>query len=155
MNAHSFTGRALLGVAGLRGAFTALTLALSLAACGDDVEDTPPDGGSPLRDLGGDVDGRTSVDAGVDADTPVDAGVDADTPVDAGDAEGGAPLDAGDVDAGTPDAGSCTGAGGCWSCAPTTRVEFLNACTSAGCSPFDNRARLPLLNPDGTLPPLP
>jgi len=165
MNRDSFGSRVLGRTATLRGLLAALTFVASLAACGDDVEETPPDGGTPLRDLGadaGDTDGGTPTDLGVDANTPVDAGdVDGGAPVDGGDVDGGAPVDAGDVDggapidAGAPDAGSCLGTGGCWSCAPTTQVQFLNACTGAGCSPFDNRARLPLLNPDGTLPPLP
>jgi hypothetical protein len=31
----------------------------------------------------------------------------------------------------------------------------LNRCTNSDCEPFDNAARLPHLNNDGTLPPLP
>jgi hypothetical protein len=44
---------------------------------------------------------------------------------------------------------------GCWSCALEQPEHFLNACTDASCEPFDNAKRLPLLNDDGTLPPLP
>lgn len=44
---------------------------------------------------------------------------------------------------------------GCWSCPREQPEHFLNACTNAACEPFDNAARLPLLNDDGTLPPLP
>lgn len=49
----------------------------------------------------------------------------------------------------------CEGPDGCFNCAPTKPVEVLNACTDATCEPFDNKARLPLLRGDGTLPPLP
>jgi hypothetical protein len=43
----------------------------------------------------------------------------------------------------------------CFPCAPTTSVQFLNACTSASCVPFDDTTRLTNLLPDGALPPLP
>jgi hypothetical protein len=49
----------------------------------------------------------------------------------------------------------CFGEDDCWNCAPTNTNQLLNHCTDAECSPFDNVARLPLLNRDGTLPPLP
>ncbi len=42
----------------------------------------------------------------------------------------------------------------CYPCTPTTEVQFLNACTSAACVPFDDRTRLTNLLPDGALPPL-
>lgn len=56
-----------------------------------------------------------------------------------------------------PDAGGdeCRGADGCWSCAPTTEEHLLNACTDFVGIPFDNRARITILRPDGSLPPLP
>jgi hypothetical protein len=43
----------------------------------------------------------------------------------------------------------------CYPCAPATTVQFLNACTSAMCVPFDDSTRLTNLMPDGALPPLP
>ncbi len=43
---------------------------------------------------------------------------------------------------------------GCYPCAATTQVQFLNACTSARCVAFDD-TRLTNLLPDGALPPLP
>jgi hypothetical protein len=53
------------------------------------------------------------------------------------------------------DAGpNCDGPNGCYSCAPQTTTQYLNACTNAQCSPFDNVARLPLYN-NGNLPPIP
>ncbi|AGP33514.1 hypothetical protein [Sorangium cellulosum] len=53
---------------------------------------------------------------------------------------------------GVPPAG-CDGDDGCYSCAPTTNEQLLNACTDAACRPFDD-ARLTNLR-DGGLPPLP
>ena len=55
---------------------------------------------------------------------------------------------------GTGGAPNCDGPNGCFSCPPTKNVEFLNACTDAQCSPFDDKARLPLYN-NGNLPPVP
>jgi hypothetical protein len=43
----------------------------------------------------------------------------------------------------------------CYPCAPTTVIQFLNACTSATCVPFDDVTRVTGLLPDGALPPLP
>jgi hypothetical protein len=57
------------------------------------------------------------------------------------------PLECGDLPA--------TGADGCFNC-PEEPNEFLNRCVDgADCEPFDNAARLPLLEADGSLPPLP
>jgi len=73
--------------------------------------------------------------------------------------EAGAPMnDASDVgpesvaETGPP---SCQGPNGCFQCAPTTDIEYANRCTEAQCKPFDNRARLKRLLPDGGLLPLP
>jgi hypothetical protein len=43
----------------------------------------------------------------------------------------------------------------CFGCKPKEPAEFANACTSAECAPFDNKARLTKLPPDGKLPSLP
>ncbi len=43
----------------------------------------------------------------------------------------------------------------CNACPPKTQVDFLNACTSAACEPFDDKARLTKLTEDGGLPKLP
>lgn len=43
----------------------------------------------------------------------------------------------------------------CYACAPTDTPQFLNACTSAQCVPFDDVKRLTHLLPNGRLPPLP
>ena len=50
----------------------------------------------------------------------------------------------------------CEGPEGCWSCAPTTPVQVLNVCTDATCEVFPITVdRLPLLERDGSLPPIP
>lgn len=56
-----------------------------------------------------------------------------------------ADADAGVTDADNPDASCFTN--------PQTHVEIINACTTA--EKIDRQPVLPLLNPDGTLPPLP
>jgi hypothetical protein len=43
----------------------------------------------------------------------------------------------------------------CYPCTPTLNAQFLNACTSATCVPFDDTTRVTHLLPDGALPPLP
>jgi hypothetical protein len=52
---------------------------------------------------------------------------------------------------------SCEGdsSGSCYACTPVTTPQFLNACTTATCVPFDDLSRLTHLLPDGSLPPLP
>lgn len=107
-------------------------LSFVLAACGDDDAFGPPDGGG-RRDSG--VDSGEVLPDGGDLDGTVPDGGDAGPDVDAG-----------------PD---CTGEDGCYSCEPTDEGQFLNACNELGCVPFDNRARITRLNPDGSLPPLP
>lgn len=66
----------------------------------------------------------------------------------------------GEEDTGTatndPTGGECVGPNGCFSCPPTKSEELLNACSDATCEPFANtKERLPKLDDDGTLPPLP
>ncbi|APR83760.1 Hypothetical protein A7982_09109 [Minicystis rosea] len=67
---------------------------------------------------------------------------------------GGATASSSSSGGGTGGAPNCDGPNGCFSCSPTKTVEFLNACTDAQCSPFDNVARLPLYN-NGNLPSVP
>jgi hypothetical protein len=50
--------------------------------------------------------------------------------------------------------GGSSGAGGCYSGEPKQTSQYLNHCTDSECEPFDNKARLPLLDGD-KLPPLP
>jgi len=49
--------------------------------------------------------------------------------------------------------GGSGGGSDCFSGTPVTQADFLNACTKADCVPFTTK--LPLLKPDGSLPPLP
>lgn len=132
-----------------RGLTTLLALAatslsgVGLAGC-PGPEEIPPDAARPARDAA--IDAATPSDAG-----PSDAEQDAFSP-DAFE------LDAPGLDAfsASPDALDCVAPEGCFRCAPTTSDEFLDRCTTASCEPFVNdRTRLPLLNADGTLPPLP
>lgn len=72
-----------------------------------------------------------------------DAGVDAGR-ADAGQDAGNNAQDSGMTsDSGTDAGPSCSGDGGCYSCAPTTDLQFLNHCTNSQCAPFDNHARIP------------
>jgi len=43
----------------------------------------------------------------------------------------------------------------CFTGTPTTHDEIINACPSAGVTRIIKTVHLPLLNPDGSLPPLP
>jgi hypothetical protein len=50
----------------------------------------------------------------------------------------------------------CLGAEGCYACDPAHNVQLLDHCTDADCEPFANTPeRLPLLDADGSLPPIP
>ena len=63
-------------------------------------------------------------------------------------------TDAPDTTPTTGDA-ACLGPLDCYACPPETPVHLLNVCTDATCEPFVNATRLPRLNADGSLPPLP
>jgi hypothetical protein len=48
------------------------------------------------------------------------------------------------------------GADGCFNCPKDKELDqWLNRCTDGDCVPFDNKARLPKLKADGSVPPLP
>lgn len=137
----------------------------ALVACSDSSEEVaPPDTSLPdtgAPDTGDQSDTVTAGDTGTtDASTPSDTGeTDAESPEDVADvSDTTVQPDTDTID--TPDAEpdvpvSCDGPGGCYACPPTTQDQFLNACTDAAFAVFDNAARLPLLNADGSLPPLP
>jgi len=75
-------------------------------------------------------------------------------PPDASTGDAGVSVAMGGADA--AEAASCSVdlATQCYPCAPATQPQFLNACTSAACVPFDD-TRVTLFLPDGGLPPLP
>ncbi len=142
---------------------TVVLSAVALVGCED--EDTATRiGAKPDVTAGTDatVPGDTALtDAATDDST---AGNDASDSADPADLAGGpdtGQTDAGQTDAGQTDAvsgsdvASCEGPDGCWSCDPTTSLQILNQCNDLVSVPFDNKARLPLLNADGTLPALP
>jgi hypothetical protein len=137
-------------------------LVLAIAGCNTTTNPEPPDAARPdagPRDAF--VSGDASPDAGPrdgGSDSGSDAG-DVDAFVaDSGPLPDGGPDDVG-IDAWAPDAFSCTDpTSSCYRCPPSTDLEFLNHCTTPGvtCEPFPvTTARLPLLNADGSLPPLP
>jgi hypothetical protein len=112
--------------------------ASTIAACGSSDDNPSPgnnttDSGIPIVDTG-----TTSHDSGTGTDSG--SPTDSITPTDG---------DSGDTTPWDPDSGTC------FPGTPTTNVQLLNACTSVACVSFDNKARCPHLNADGTLPPLP
>jgi len=116
--------------------------ATTIAACSSSDDNPAP--GNNTTDSG-----IPTVDSGTTHDTtPTDTGATTDS---------GTPSDGGDT--GTVDAADTTPwdaeSGTCFPGAPTTNLEYLNACTTSSCQSFDNKTRCPKLNPDGTLPPLP
>lgn len=51
---------------------------------------------------------------------------------------------------------ACVGPNGCYDCEPTQSEQLLNRCTESECEPFPiTTERLPLLEADGSLPPIP
>jgi len=116
----------------------ALVLGANLAACGDDDDsDATPEIGSQA--------GRASRagrgGGGAGGDTAA-----------AGKAAGGAGGSSGG--SAGKNSESCDGPEGCYSCEPSSTVQYLNRCTESECEPFNNKERLPLLV-DGKLPDLP
>lgn len=135
-------------------------LATALAACGDSSEEVAPpdtslpDTGTPDTGDTGTTDTSNPSDTGeTDTETPEDVTDVADTTVQPDTDTGGDTVEPPDVEPDVPV--NCDGPDGCYACPPTTQDQFLNACTDAASAVFDNEARLPLLNADGSLPPLP
>jgi len=116
-----------------------LTLGLALVASGCPREQDEPL--TPEDTTGGQETESNETSVGTTAVTPGDSTTMVDPSADS-------TGDSGGVECEDPD--------GCWSCAPTTPTQVLNACTDATCEPFpDTAERLPLLEPDGSLPPIP
>ena len=71
------------------------------------------------------------------------------------DEDGGVAGPAGSkASAGKGGSGGAGGSGSCYDGEPKQTSQYLNRCTDSECEPFDNKARLPLLDGD-KLPPLP
>ena len=132
---------------------TLATLALSLAAltapaCGGDDNPKPSSSSSSSTTSSGTGGAATTSTPGTGGTGTGGAATTSST------GTGGAATTS-STGTGGGDAGqSCTGTDGCYACPPQTTSEFLNGCTNAQCSPFDNVARLPLYN-NGNLPSLP
>jgi len=119
-----------------RSTFTFLLACLfAFSSCGDDGEATPTDDDD---------------DAVVDDSTAGDGTTEGSGPDDATGTTGPSETEGTDEDSGTggPD-------DECFAGIPETPEQLFNQCTDAACEPFDNSARLPLLNDDGSLPPIP
>jgi hypothetical protein len=153
------------------GAYVALAVVAGslAAACGDDADgDDPnviPSTGGKSGSGGGNAAGESSAGAGNEPGTGGSGGSDSGT--------GGAASETGGADGGGGEAGGGTepgvgGSGGeggggeancepqgeynCYPCAPETDEQYLNRCSDAECSPFDNADRIPGFT--GTLPDL-
>lgn len=121
-----------------------LTVGIVLTACGSE-EATPADSiGTSTSD---------TVDPTVEPTAPTVSATTADS---SGTEESGSTGD--DQTTGpepTTGGEECFGPNDCWMCTPTTNGQVINGCTDATCEAFANARRLPLLEPDGSLPPLP
>jgi len=147
-------GQAVLGFS----AGVALILAQIYGCSGGDNNASPSDkppivsggaggSGSAKGGRGGSGAVSNGGEANTDGGTSNSGGAGNDTGTGGDDGQGGAPPDNGCDPEETDE--------GCWIC-PEESVQFLNQCTDSQCSPFVNdKAHLPLLNDDGTLPDLP
>ena len=132
-------------------------------ACGDDDDTNPAPGSGGTKNTGGSGGSKTggsSSTAGTNANAGAgNEGNTGNTGNTGSGGEGNQPSngDAGMAGVGTggaaPDCVDETDRG-CYSCAPKTLEQFLNACPTDGCEPFDNTS-LGSLPRDGKLPDLP
>ena len=122
-----------------RASLAFVLVAASLTGCSGN---NTPDGGNDASDIATNDVVRNDVTTADGSD--VVTTTDGDTDVVETDAQTDVPTDT----------TGCTGDGGCWACAPTTDLQYLNHCTGSSCSHFDN-TRATRLQPDGGLPPLP
>jgi hypothetical protein len=129
----------------------ALVIALSSSAlhgCGDDDNESPSgdDGGTAGKGGKGGSGGKGG--AGGKSGAGASAGKGGAGGKGGSGGKGGAAGS--DEDAGM----SCEGEKGCYSCAPKSYEQYLNACTDAVCNAYDN-SKLKKLGSDGKLPPIP
>jgi hypothetical protein len=154
----------------------ALALFVVLQGCGDDDNDNPqpPDDVTPIagtKSTGGSG-GKSNASDGGDTNSTAGTGKGGSNNT-GGTGKGGSESGAGagnDGQGGEPEVGGAgagpgpqpqcdlpeLGADGCFNCPVDGEVEqWLNRCVDSDCEPFDNAARLPLLESDGSLPDLP
>lgn len=126
-----------------------LSASLGLGACGGE-EATPADSISTSGDEDpSDPSASTNPTSATLSDTSADTTAEetTDDPATTDD-----PSTTDDPTTGGPE---CLGENDCWQCEPQNNEHVINGCTDAACEPFANERRLPLLEPDGSLPPLP
>jgi hypothetical protein len=135
-------------------AVLAVTAASLFVACGDDEDDEqttiPGTGGSTTTGgRPGSEGGESGAPTSTGGTSTAGAGGAGAAPTAGADSGG-----SGGVDGGEGGAANCEPQGDldCYPCAPTTNEQFLNQCSDAECSPFDNAERIPGF--DGTLPDL-
>lgn len=121
-----------------------LTVGLALTACSSEEA-------TPAESIG------TSTSDTLESTSPTDVSSSATSPDSSGDSTGSTTGDEPTGDTLEPTTGGeeCLGPNDCWMCTPTTNGQVINGCTDATCEGFANARRLPLLEPDGSLPPLP
>ena len=156
------------------GAYLALAIVAGslAAACGDDADGDDPNlipstGGKSSTGGGGNVAGESSAGAGNEPGVGGNGGSDSGTGGAASETGGASGSGSGgEAGGGTePGVGGSGGEGGsgeencepqgeydCYPCAPKTDAQYLNQCSDAECSPFDNADRIPGFT--GTLPDL-
>ncbi|HWB76479.1 MAG TPA: hypothetical protein VG755_16040 [Nannocystaceae bacterium] len=123
--------------------YSLLVAALALAGCPRD-QDTPPENDTSTSNASNDTSGSATLTTTTAPTTTQ------------GTEESGPSPDTGSGSESTSGGEECLGDNDCWNCAPTQPEQVLNHCTNADCEPFANTPeRLPLLERDGSLPPIP
>jgi len=131
-------------------------------ACGDDDDSGPKPGsggtkntaGTSNNNPGGENTGATANTGGTTNNKGGTSGNNTGGKPDEAVAGGGAGPTMNEA-GNTGEGGACTDDGdmGCYKCAPKTHEQFLNACPTTGCEPFDNDKLTSIKN--GKLPELP
>lgn len=112
----------------------------AIAACPRD-QDTPPENDTGTSNASNDTSGTATLTT---TTSPTTQGTEESGPVDTS----GGESTTGEV--------VCLGPMDCWNCDAVAPEQLLNHCTNADCEPFENTPeRLPLLERDGSLPPIP
>jgi hypothetical protein len=124
-------------------------------ACGDDDDSSNPAPSGGSKATGGTSSTAGKTNTGGTTSTAGKTATAGDGNVQTGGGGAGQAGEGSDAGAGGVPA-SCTDDAdmGCYSCKPKTLTQFLNACPTTGCEPFDNTT-LTSLPASGTLPDLP